>query len=122
MHARVGSTAKRCAFVESTLIEGISDISRKLQRLDQWIKVMETAPAVRISGIKDGLLVKPDNPNQGQDTRPATLQRTPKTLSVLWDEYENGVNGKKAAKDFSRGERGKCRAVYSQRKCFGTAC
>ena len=32
---------------------------------------------------------------------PETLSATPKTLHDLWDEYQVGIGGRKAAKDFS---------------------
>ena len=39
-------------------------------------------------------------------------------LAFLWDEYQNGVGGRKPAREFTREERGRCKAVYSQRKPF----
>ena len=37
----------------------------------------------------------------------ATLSRVPRTLHLLWTEYEVGIGGRKAAKDFTAHERGK---------------
>ena len=37
----------------------------------------------------------------------ATLSRVPRTLHLLWTEYEVGIGGWKAAKDFTAHERGK---------------
>ena len=39
-------------------------------------------------------------------------------LEFLWDEYQNGIGGRKPAREFTRAERGRCKAVYSQRKPF----
>ena len=39
-------------------------------------------------------------------------------LEFLWDEYQNGIGGRKSAREFTRAERGRCKAVYSQRKPF----
>ena len=44
--------------------------------------------------------------------------RNPKRLQFLWDEYQNGVGGRKPAREFTRVERGRCKASYSQRKPF----
>lgn len=65
-----------------------------------------------------GVEVWKGNPDQGQDTRPATLMRNPKRLKFLRDEYQNGIGGRKPAREFTRAERGRCKAVYSQRKPF----
>ena len=55
-------------------------------------------------------------------TRPipfvATLSKNPKTLYVLWQEYQFGVGGRKAAKLFTAEERGKVKYNYSLRKPF----
>jgi hypothetical protein len=36
----------------------------------------------------------------------STLSPNPRSLYLLWDEYENGIGGRKAARLFSREERG----------------
>ena len=47
---------------------------------------------------------------------PATLSRNPKTLHTLWLEYEFGLGNRKAAKDFTREERGKVKHKFHRRK------
>jgi hypothetical protein len=47
---------------------------------------------------------------------PATLSRTPRTLYLLWNEYEQGVGGRKAARLFPREERGRAKHKYHRRK------
>ena len=47
-----------------------------------------------------------------------TLCRCPKSLHVLWQEYEFGVGGRKAAKLFSSSERGRVKFNYSLRNHF----
>jgi hypothetical protein len=47
---------------------------------------------------------------------PATLSPTPRTLYLLWDEYEQGIGGRKAARLFSRQERGRAKHKYHRRK------
>lgn len=37
-------------------------------------------------------------------------------MAVLWDEYEYGVGGNKAAREFTPAERGKVKFKYSRRK------
>ena len=52
------------------------------------------------------------------------LSANPRTLCLLWEEHESGVGGRKAAKLFSREERGKVKHEYHRRKfvweCIGT--
>jgi hypothetical protein len=46
----------------------------------------------------------------------ATLSPTRKHLVLLWREYEEGLDGRKAAKLFTREERGRVKDKYSRRK------
>ena len=48
----------------------------------------------------------------------SSLSKCPRTLYALWNEYEFGVNGQKAAKNFTSRERGANRFTYSRRKVF----
>jgi Transcriptional activator of glycolytic enzymes len=52
------------------------------------------------------------------DTIPyeATLSNSPKDLHVLWQEYEFGLQGRRAAKRFTTRERGRVRYKYHRRK------
>ena len=53
--------------------------------------------------------------DRGSRPKPAKLSRCPRSLYDLWKEYEVGLGGCKAAKDFTRAERGDNRHVYSKR-------
>ena len=46
----------------------------------------------------------------------ATLHPSPRTIQLLWQEWMEGIGGRKAAKDFTRVERGACKYKYSRRK------
>jgi hypothetical protein len=46
----------------------------------------------------------------------SSLSPTPRTLYVLWQEYEYGVGGRKAARLFTTVERGKVKYTYHRRK------
>ena len=47
-----------------------------------------------------------------------TLTTCPRSLFVIWQEYEFGVGGRKAAKTFSARERGRVKFKYSLRNYF----
>ena len=62
-----------------------------------------------------------ETPTAGPDIseeRPptATLSTTPKDLYLLWEEFQNGIEGRKAAKLFTPNERGKVKHKYVRRK------
>jgi hypothetical protein len=42
----------------------------------------------------------------------AELSPTPHSLYILWDEYQNGIGGRKAARLFTKEERGSCKFKY----------
>ena len=46
----------------------------------------------------------------------AELSPTPRSLYILWDEYQNGIGGRKAARLFTKEERGSCKFKYCRRK------
>ena len=46
----------------------------------------------------------------------ATLSPTPRNLYLLWQEYQHGIGGRKAAKLFTPQERGRVKFKYSRRK------
>ena len=74
---------------------------------------MEAPPRTR-----RGEEIRVGTADQGQDTRQATLCSNPKLLSVLWDEYVNGVGGRLPARLFSAAQRGRCKTIYSNRNKF----
>ena len=47
---------------------------------------------------------------------PPSLMPNPKSLFDLWDEYLNGVGGRKPARLFSETERGRVKYKYTRRK------
>ena len=94
--------------------------------MERLMKDLATMPARRISGgvnrntTDRGTVVRVGAAAQGQDIRPATLCRNPKTLSILWEEYLNGIGGRLPAQQFTREQRGvlSVRANYCNRKGF----
>lgn len=60
----------------------------------------------------------------GQSSRRlvANLSRRPKTLHDLWKEWEYGMAGNKAAKNFTQAERGKVKSQYNIRLQFWAKC
>ena len=125
--ARLGTTAKTTNEIQTLQRSEFAEMKNRIRRLEDRIRVLQNAPARVMAGTVSrrdptrtsrGVLIREGNPDQGQDTRPVTLTRNPKLLSAIWDEYQNGTGGRKPAREFTRAERGRCKAVYSQRKPF----
>ena len=129
--ARLGNTARTTTEIQTLQRSEFAEMKNWIRRLEERIGVLRHAPTRVVIGLRrnagpgrdltrttQGVEILVGNPDQGQDTRPATLTRNPKLLGILWDEYQNGVGGQKPASEFSREERGRCKAVYSQRKPF----
>ena len=56
--------------------------------------------------------------NDREQTIHLKLSKSPPDLFVLWDEYEKGLNGQKAARDYTPAERGANKHTYSLRNVF----
>jgi hypothetical protein len=50
----------------------------------------------------------------------AVLSPNPRTLYLLWEEYQHGIGGRKAARLFSAPERGRVKHKYHCRKVVWT--
>ena len=69
-----------------------------------------------IGKVRINIQVPPPAPPTGEPIVPATLSPLPKTIHTLWLEYQFGIGGRKAAKDFTSFERGKVKYNYHRRK------
>jgi hypothetical protein len=58
----------------------------------------------------------PNNAGQAPAVGGATLSPNPRTLHLLWHEYEFGLSGRKPAKNFNAQERGQNKYSYHRRK------
>ena len=122
---RLGTTMNVMNEVQQHQVHELADIKNKLERMQSQLRTLAYAPARRAGGAVEaqprtrrGEEIRVGASNQGQDTRPATLCNNPKLLSVLWDEYLNGVGGRLPARLFSAAQRGRCKAIYSNRNKF----
>lgn len=104
-----------------------STTSGLLKHLDTSIRRLMTFPLAR--GFVQRRDVVPGNNIMERRVVPgnnipyeSSLCRNPKSLYVLWQEWEFGVGGRKAAKLFSSRERGRVKYQYSLRKHFWDLC
>jgi hypothetical protein len=57
-----------------------------------------------------------ENKNNNGDNYVSTLSPTPRTIYILWQEYELGIRGRKPTRLFTPAERGKVKYSYHRRK------
>ena len=88
------------------------EIERKVKRINQTVWSIAMAPAVRYretcsaGGGTAAMSRALAQLGELIPTRSALVGVYPRTLSGLWDEYQDGVRGRKAAREFTRVERG----------------
>ena len=95
--------------VQHELIQVEERVSKRLKAIEVSTKRIAVQPVVRRSTSQS---VSPGVPAG------AKLSKSPNDLYVLWQEYQFGVGGRKAAKDFTYSEKGQNRFAYSRRKVF----
>jgi hypothetical protein len=127
VYARLGTTSKTVSESHTLEMESFTELKRTLRRVERLLKDITRSPARPIFGggvnrnrTDRGTVVRVGAGAQGQDIRPATLCRNPKTLSILWEEFLNGIGGRLPAQQFTREQRGvlSVRANYCNRKGF----
>ena len=99
------SLTSRVIDMETRLVSELSATKRKLTNavgaLDASVKPLAFQPAIAVrSGNKGHLQQKFHAPKR------ALLSKAPRDLYRLWDEYEFGLYGRKAARRFTPEERG----------------
>jgi hypothetical protein len=83
--------------------------TRKCQTLNENLKRKAIQPARRI--------VPPAATAIVTDNDSASLSSNPRTLHLLWEEYQHGIGGRKAAKLFTSQERGRLKHNVAERLC-----
>ena len=89
----------------------LADHKRYMVNMNTNMRRIATQPVVRA-------LVPPSSEKR---TIMSKLTKSPSDLFVLWREYEQGLDGGKAAKDYTAVERGRNKHTYSRRRVFWDA-
>ncbi|ETI38353.1 hypothetical protein F442_15696 [Phytophthora nicotianae P10297] len=96
-----------------------SELLRELQKVHAMLKRLVMQPTTRLILPSSGVLRPATDPASSQSrARPAVARfsKRPKDLYELWHEYQFGISGLKAAKEFTPAERGANKFAYSRRK------
>jgi hypothetical protein len=88
----------------------LADHKRYMVNMNTNVRRIATQPVVRA-------VVPPIS----EKTIMSKLTKSPSDLFVLWREYEQGLDGGKAAKDYTAVERGRNKHTYSRRRVFWDA-
>ena len=95
--------------LEERLNTRLAQISRNIGRIAQQL-VVRALPRGGQAGAEG------DNNNIVQQQ--ASLSPNPRTLYLLWGEWENGIGGRKPARDFNSQERGRVKYTFHRQKVF----
>jgi hypothetical protein len=87
-------------------------IEQNFTRLNTNIRRIAVQPAQRVRAMNVG---NEENNSTGENYV-STLSPTPRSLYILWQEYEFGIGGRKPARLFTPVERGKAKYTYHRRK------
>jgi hypothetical protein len=119
LHSQMIQLREKMNTLQNTLEEDRVTRNRQYNTMNTNIRRMALRPAQHVRNTENANDAQ-DPAAVGQDNRnpAATLSPTPRTLYVLWEEYQHGVGGRKAARFFTPQERGQVKFKYSRRKVF----
>eukprot|EP00536_Pseudo-nitzschia_multiseries_P013237 jgi/Psemu1/34513/gm1.34513_g len=96
----LSATQTNVAEMRNHQISELAELEWQIKTLTQIIQGMAMAPAWRVGGVG----ARPSaNPRQGAPVveRPALLHDRPQTIQALWDGHQNGLGGRKPAREFT---------------------
>jgi hypothetical protein len=108
IYAKASGTSVRVTEMQNNQLAEFAELKRRLKRMEEIIRSIQLAPA---RGGRQAPRL--DAPAVAGPI--ALLQTCPRTLECLWDEYQNGIGGRKAAREFTRVERGRNKFKYCRR-------
>jgi hypothetical protein len=98
--------------LQTDLVQFAHRTDQNFIRMNRNINRIAIQPARRVGA---GRNQNAENAAEGEQYV-SNLSPTPRTLHVLWQEYEFGIGGRKPARLFTPAERGKVKFKYSRRK------
>ena len=118
MMKQMNTSIKRLSMLPVSRVMGVGrhSVTHSASSVTQYL----TAGGNGITGVGAHGLSGTNNIVEANDGRgyATTLTKCPKTLYVLWQEYEFGVGGRRPARLFNATERGRVKFNYSLRKGF----
>lgn len=118
LHSQMIQLREHINTLRTNLEEDRVTRNRQYNTMNTNIRRMALQPSRRVVHNNDNAnnAQQHDAVEQEHGNPAATLSPTPRTLFVLWEEYQHGVGGRKAARLFTPQERGQVKFKYSRRK------
>jgi hypothetical protein len=105
--------------IELSLHRNTAELRNEISKVSRNVQRLALLPAHRAQRVDNNEPQQLNNNNQQEQVAFATtLVGNPNDLYQLWHEYEFGIDGRKAAKDFSAIERGRVKFKFYRRKAF----
>jgi hypothetical protein len=104
--------------IELSLHQSQAEVRNEIGKVNRNVQRIALVPAQRVQQVNNNLQQLNNNDQQLEVMFATTLASNPKDLYQLWHEYEFGIDGRKAAKDFSGIERGRVKFKFYRRKAF----
>ena len=118
VYSKVYATQSKVNELENRQIESFSKLLKKLSKVQETAQRAAMAPVIR---RRPAATRATNNNTANGGLEAANLVNCPANLYTLWNEYEVGVGGNKAAKEFTAAERGRVKSKYCRRKKFWVA-
>ena len=115
IYSQIASLNRQCNEIKNELETLRSTQTDNMSKMHSSIRRIHMFPLARNRRNESG---EDGSRSGGAPQVMPTLMKCPKTLNILWQEYEFGINGQKAAKHYTSRERGNSRFTYHRRKIF----
>ena len=107
----------RMSMMETQLSARLALVEGNIDRIARW----PAQPRHHVNlNLPIGAAPPPPNdaalPHHTAQAAPANLTQQPRTLYILWQEWELGIGGRKAARSFTAEERGRVKHTFTRRK------
>ena len=120
VYARLGTTSKMVSEIQRHEMQKFTELERRLRKMESFVKTLSPARPIHTVLTCRGIPIRVGSLAFEETDRRPILGRNPRTLSVLWDEWMNGVAGNLPAREFTRAQRGAkgVKANFCHRKPF----
>jgi hypothetical protein len=114
LHSQVSALQRSVEGLRASMEENRVEGRREFQMMQSNIRRIAIQPVVSAAAVANG-------PNGGAGSRSGSCamchysNRQPTNTHLLWEEYEHGIAGRKAARLYKR-ERGRVKHKYCRRK------
>eukprot|EP00957_Ditylum_brightwellii_P041175 3117040-Ditylum_brightwellii.AAC.1 len=118
IYAKLTNTHTKVSDLQNHVVAELAELKRNNRRLTEMVWTLMVAPDCVIGPAitRRGTAIAAIGP--GEDRRPTVFGCCPRTFEVLWDKWQNGLNGNKPARLFTRAERGRDKHKYTRRNVF----